>query len=81
MSKKCLKIIFIIPVNQESRNENNFDLTLYRLANIHKITDNKCRKGHGEKQNPYSLLVGLQFSAATKEIKMENSQKPKNILP
>lgn len=32
------------------------------------------------KENPYSLLVGLQFGTATKEIKMENSQKPKNIL-
>lgn len=34
-----------------------------------------------EKENPYSLLVGLQTSAAMMEISVENYQKPKNNLP
>lgn len=41
----------------------------------------QIQEGTWGKENPYSLLVGLHFGAATKEIEMENSQKPKNILP
>ena len=41
---------------------------------IKKSTNNKCRRGYGEK-GPADLLVGMSVGAATTENTMEVSQK------
>lgn len=50
-------------------------LASVRTAKINGTTDKRCWRGGGQKGNPNLLMKELQIDAATKEIRVVNSQK------
>jgi len=64
--KRCSTSLFIREI--QVKTTMRYCLTLVRMATIKKSTNNKCWRGCAE-ENPLTLLMGMQTSAAT----MENS--------